>query len=130
MFERLGLTDIVMGLAVFAALGYMVFEINRRQAKLKELFDVLDHRDMEFTNSLEDLVRGGGSASVWRSGITRAAVGLPARSDPLCRRSRTGHAALPQGGAQSDWSYSDDGEDAAPRSTGVLVRRLEAITRK
>jgi len=48
-----------MGLVVFAALGYMVFEINRRQAKLKELFDVLDHRDMEFTNSLEDLVRGG-----------------------------------------------------------------------
>ncbi len=58
MFEQ-RVTDIVMGLVVFAALGYMVFEINRRQAKLKELFDVLDHRDMEFTNSLEDLVRGG-----------------------------------------------------------------------
>ena len=58
MFEQ-RVTDIVMGLVVFAALGYMVFEINRRQTKLKELFDVLDHRDMEFTNSLEDLVRGG-----------------------------------------------------------------------
>lgn len=58
MFEQ-RLTDIVMGLMVVAALGYMAFEINRRQAKLKDLIDVLDHRDMEFTNSLEDLVRGG-----------------------------------------------------------------------
>ena len=58
MFEQ-RVTDIVMGLVVFAALGYMVFEMGRRQTKLKELFDVPDHRDMEFTNSLEDLVRGG-----------------------------------------------------------------------
>lgn len=109
MFEQ-RVTDIVMGLVVFAALGYMVFEINRRQAKLKELFDVLDHRDMEFTNSLEDLVRGGGSASVWRSRVTRGAVGLSARSRP----------GMPSVTDRTccDWSCSDDGDDAAARSTG------------
>ena len=49
-------------LAIFMsaiAVGYMIYEIDRRQRKLREVFDVLDAEDSEITASLEDLVARG-----------------------------------------------------------------------
>ena len=52
-------TDVVAGLMVAAMIGYFFFEIDRRQRKLKEMIDVLDERDILFTNRLEELVHNG-----------------------------------------------------------------------
>lgn len=58
MFEQRW-TDVVAGLAVAAAIGYFFFELDRRQKKLRDLIDVLDQDDIEFTNTLEDMVYSG-----------------------------------------------------------------------
>jgi len=41
------------------AVGYLVFEIDRRQRKLHEIFDVLDADDAIITAALEDMVASG-----------------------------------------------------------------------
>lgn len=49
-------------LAIFMsalALGYMVYEIERRRRKLHEVFDVLDADDAAITAGLEAMVESG-----------------------------------------------------------------------
>jgi hypothetical protein len=49
-------------LAIFMsalALGYMVYEIDRRRRKLHEIFDVLDGDDAQITARLEDMITSG-----------------------------------------------------------------------
>jgi hypothetical protein len=41
------------------ALGYLVFEIDRRRRKLHDVFDVLDADDADITARLEDMVESG-----------------------------------------------------------------------
>jgi hypothetical protein len=41
------------------AVGYMIYEIDRRQRKLREVFDVLDAEDAAITARLEDMVASG-----------------------------------------------------------------------
>jgi hypothetical protein len=41
------------------AVGYMIYEIDRRQRKLREVFDVLDAEDAEITARLEEMVAHG-----------------------------------------------------------------------
>ena len=57
MPERL--TDFVAIFMSALALGYMIYEIDRRQRKLHEVFDVLDADDARITAKLEDMVASG-----------------------------------------------------------------------
>ena len=41
------------------ALGYLVWEIDRRRRKLHDVFDVLDADDARITERLEDMVASG-----------------------------------------------------------------------
>jgi len=41
------------------ALGYLVFEIDRRRRKLHDVFDMLDADDADITARLEDMVDSG-----------------------------------------------------------------------
>ena len=41
------------------ALGYLVYEIDRRRRKLHDVFDVLDADDARLTERLEDMVASG-----------------------------------------------------------------------
>ena len=41
------------------ALGYLVYEIDRRRRKLHDVFDVLDADDALLTERLEDMVASG-----------------------------------------------------------------------
>jgi len=41
------------------ALGYLVYEIDRRRRKLHDVFDVLDADDAQLTERLEDMVASG-----------------------------------------------------------------------
>jgi hypothetical protein len=41
------------------ALGYLVYEIDRRRRKLHDVFDVLDADDARITARLEDMVASG-----------------------------------------------------------------------
>jgi hypothetical protein len=41
------------------AVGYLVYEIDRRRRKLHEVFDVLDADDAQITAGLEDMVANG-----------------------------------------------------------------------
>ena len=52
-------TDYVAILMSALALGYMVYEIDRRRRKLHEVFDVLDADDARLTERLEDMVASG-----------------------------------------------------------------------
>jgi len=51
--------DYVAILMSALALGYMVYEIDRRRRKLHEVFDVLDADDAHITAGLEDMVASG-----------------------------------------------------------------------
>jgi hypothetical protein len=42
-----------------AAIGYVVYEIDRRQRKLRQIFDVLDASDAHLTARLEGMVERG-----------------------------------------------------------------------
>ena len=49
-------------LAIFMgalALGYLVYEVDRRRRKLHDVFDVLDADDARLTERLEDIVASG-----------------------------------------------------------------------
>jgi hypothetical protein len=41
------------------AVGYLLYEIDRRRRKLHEVFDVLDEDDVSITKALEDMVASG-----------------------------------------------------------------------
>jgi len=57
MPERFG--NILTMLMGALALGYVVYEIERRRRKLHELWDVLDEEDALLTEKLEDMVESG-----------------------------------------------------------------------
>jgi hypothetical protein len=57
MFDRV--TEVISLVLGALALGYLVYEIDRRQRKLHEIWDVLDGEDAIITNSLEDMVEKG-----------------------------------------------------------------------
>ena len=52
-------TDYVAIFMSALALGYMVYEIDRRRRKLHEVFDVLDADDARITAGLEDMIARG-----------------------------------------------------------------------
>ena len=52
-------TDYVALFMSALALGYMVYENDRRRRKLHEVFDVLDADDARITAGLEDMVASG-----------------------------------------------------------------------
>ena len=57
MPERFG--DILTMLMGALAVGYVVYEIERRRRKLHDLWDVLDEEDALLTQRLEDMVESG-----------------------------------------------------------------------
>lgn len=57
MFDRV--TEVISLLLGALALGYLVYEIDRRQRKLHDIWDVLDGEDAIITNTLEDMVNSG-----------------------------------------------------------------------
>jgi hypothetical protein len=57
MPERFG--DILTMLMGALAVGYVVYEIDRRRRKLHDLWDVLDEEDALLTEKLEDMVESG-----------------------------------------------------------------------
>ena len=57
MPERFG--DILTMIMGALALGYVVYEIERRRRKLHDLWDVLDEEDALLTEKLEDMVESG-----------------------------------------------------------------------
>jgi hypothetical protein len=57
MLDRIGeVVSLVLGAL---ALGYLVYEIDRRQRKLHDIWDVLDGEDAIITDILEDMVEKG-----------------------------------------------------------------------
>ena len=57
MFDRVAeVLSLVLGAL---AVGYLVYEIDRRQRKLHDIWDVLDGEDALITQSLEDMVESG-----------------------------------------------------------------------
>ena len=57
MLDRFGeAISVVLGAL---ALAYLVYEIDRRQRKLHDLWDVLDGEDAVITNTLEEMVERG-----------------------------------------------------------------------
>lgn len=57
MFDRA--TEIISLLLGALALGYLVYEVDRRQRKLHDIWDVLDGEDALITDTLEDMVENG-----------------------------------------------------------------------
>jgi len=57
MPERFG--DILTMLMGALAVGYIVYEIERRRRKLHDLWDVLDEEDAFLTEKLEGMVESG-----------------------------------------------------------------------
>jgi predicted MarR family transcription regulator len=57
MFERW--TDVVAGVGVAIGLAYVMYEIDRRQKKLRDVFYVLNGEDTAIFDQLEEMVRVG-----------------------------------------------------------------------
>jgi hypothetical protein len=57
MFDRF--TEVMSLVLSALALGYLVYEIDRRQRKLHDIWDVLDGEDAVITDTLEDMVDRG-----------------------------------------------------------------------
>ena len=57
MPERFG--DFVAMFMSALALGYIVYEIERRRRKIHEVWDILDGEDAVLTERLEDMVESG-----------------------------------------------------------------------
>ena len=57
MFER-G-TDVIAGVVLAVGVAYLVYEVDRRQKKLREIFYVLDGEDRAIFDQLEEMVRTG-----------------------------------------------------------------------
>jgi hypothetical protein len=57
MFDRLGeVVSVVLGAL---ALGYLIYEIDRRKHKLSDLFYVLDSEDGDISTELMSMVENG-----------------------------------------------------------------------
>ena len=57
MFDRLGeVVSVVLGAL---ALGYLIYEIDRRKRKLSDLFYVLDNEDSDISVELMGMVESG-----------------------------------------------------------------------
>jgi hypothetical protein len=57
MFDRLGeVVSVVLGAL---ALGYLIYEIDRRKRKLSDLFYVLDNQDSDISAELMGMVESG-----------------------------------------------------------------------
>ena len=57
MFDRLGeVVSVVLGVL---ALGYLIYEIDRRKRKLSDLFYVLDSEDADTSAELMGMVESG-----------------------------------------------------------------------
>ena len=57
MFDRLGeVVSVVLGAL---ALGYLIYEIDRRKHKLSDLFYVLDSEDGDISTELMSMVESG-----------------------------------------------------------------------
>jgi hypothetical protein len=57
MFDRVGeVVSVVLGAL---ALGYLIYEIDRRKRKLRDLFYVLDSEDADISVELMDMVDRG-----------------------------------------------------------------------
>jgi hypothetical protein len=57
MFDRLGeVVSVVLGAL---ALGYLIYEIDRRKRKLSDLFYVLDNEDADISAELMGMVESG-----------------------------------------------------------------------
>jgi len=57
MFDRV--TEVFSLVLGVLALGYLAYEIDRRQRKLHEIWDVLDGEDAIITGVLEEMVASG-----------------------------------------------------------------------
>jgi hypothetical protein len=57
MFESW--TDVTAAVGTAAVVAYLLYEIARRQKKLRDLINVLDDEDRQLTEELEELVRIG-----------------------------------------------------------------------
>ena len=57
MFER-G-TDVVAGVVLAVGLAYLVYEVDRRQKKLRDVFYVLEGEDAAIFDQLEEMVNTG-----------------------------------------------------------------------
>jgi len=57
MFESW--TDVTAAVGTAAVVAYLFYEIARRQKKLRDPINVLDHDDRQLTEELEELVRIG-----------------------------------------------------------------------
>jgi hypothetical protein len=57
MFDRF--TEVVSLVLGALAIAYLVYEIDRRQRKLHDLWDVLDGEDAVITDTLEEMVERG-----------------------------------------------------------------------
>jgi hypothetical protein len=57
MFDRV--TEMISLVLGALALGYLVYEIERRRRRLHDLWDVLDEEDIVFSAALEDMVESG-----------------------------------------------------------------------
>ena len=57
MFDRVG--EVVSVLLGALALGYLIYEIDRRKRKLSDLFYVLDNEDADISAELMDMVESG-----------------------------------------------------------------------
>jgi hypothetical protein len=57
MFDRV--TEVISLVLGALAVGYLVYEIDRRQRKLHDIWDVLDGEDAVITDILEDMVERG-----------------------------------------------------------------------
>jgi hypothetical protein len=57
MFERW--TDVMAGVIAAVGLAFLVYEVDRRQRKLRDVFYVLEGEDAAIFDQLEDMVRTG-----------------------------------------------------------------------
>ena len=57
MFDRV--TEVLSLVLGALAVGYLVYEIDRRQRKLRDIWDVLGGEDALITQALEDMVESG-----------------------------------------------------------------------
>jgi hypothetical protein len=57
VFESFG--DILSGVVAVVAVSYLVFSIESKRKKLRDLFNVMDGADAEMFTYLEDMVNSG-----------------------------------------------------------------------
>ena len=123
MLDRLGeAVSVVLGAL---AIAYLVYEIDRRQWKLHDLWDVLDGEDAVITNTLEDMVERGELC------LSRERRSLDLGREPSfvercrrCRASRDGRCADAERAAGAHGGgAAERGRPAADHCRGSWPRR-------